>query len=49
MIVIANIFGQIFCIGLMLALVSGIIGNIMKEENRALVRVIFANCIYCIL
>lgn len=49
MIVTANIFGQIFCIGLMVTLVSGIIGNIMQEENRALVKVIFANCVYCIL
>ena len=49
MVVIANIFGQIFCIGLMLTLLSGIIGNILQDENRAASKVIFANCIYCIL
>lgn len=49
MTVVSNIFGQIFCIGLMLVLVTGIIGNIMQQENRALVQVVIANCIYCVL
>ena len=39
MILVGNFFGQIFCIGLMLALASGVIGGIMQKENKALFRV----------
>ena len=49
MVLVGNIFGQIFCIGLMFVLVSGIIGNVMEQENKALFRVISANIIYCII
>lgn len=47
MILVGNIFGQIFCIGLMFVLVSGMIGNVMEQENKALFRVISANIVYC--
>ena len=49
MVLVANIFGQIFCIGLMFVLVSGIIGNVMEQENKALFRVVTANIAYCII
>ena len=45
---VGNIFGQIFCIGLMIVMVSGMIGNVMEQENKALFRVISANIEYCI-
>ncbi|MBQ5918926.1 MAG: response regulator [Lachnospiraceae bacterium] len=48
MILVGNFFGQIFCIGLMLALASGVIGGIMQKENKALFRVIGANILYSI-
>ena len=45
---VGNFIGQIFCIGLMLALISGVIGGIMQKENQALFRVIGANILYSI-
>ena len=48
MILVGNFFGQIFCLGLMLALASGVIGGIMQKENKALFRVIGANILYSI-
>ena len=48
MVLVGNIFGQLFCIGLMFVLVSGMIGDVLEQENKALFRVISANIIYCI-
>ena len=48
MVIIGNLFGQIFCIGLMFVLVSGMIGHVMQEENKSLFRVITANILYCV-
>ena len=48
MVIIGNIFGQIFCIGLMFVMISGMIGNVMQDENKSLFRVISANVLYSV-
>ena len=48
MVLLGNFFGQIFCIGLTLALGSGVIGGVMQKENKAIFRVIGANVLYSI-
>lgn len=48
MYLVGNIFGQIFCIGLMFVLVSGMLGHVMETENKLLKRVITSNVLYCI-